>query len=126
MQNIGLTSLLFLSNIETIEWKSKTKRGKYFKRTKKIFSLKNVKKVEIFLKNDEIEIVERYIVFKKNIYIDTQKLKIEIAFKIDKDQDNNDIIVPIKNSKLVVFFTTEKITFLNFLIQGPFKTTPNR
>jgi hypothetical protein len=31
-----------------------------------------------------------------------------------------------RDSRLVVYFPTEKITYLDFLIQGPFKTTPNR
>ncbi len=54
------------------------------------------------------------------------KLYVEVAYKLGKDEDGKEIIVPEPNSKLVVFFPTEKITHLNFLIQGPFKTTPNR
>jgi len=35
-------------------------------------------------------------------------------------------IVRVNKSPLVVFFPTEKPTYLKFLIQGPYKTTPNR
>ena len=49
-----------------------------------------------------------------------------MAYKIGKDSNSKKIIVQDPDSKLVVFFPTEKVTFLNFVIQGPYKTTPNR
>jgi hypothetical protein len=46
---------------------------------------------------------------------------VEIAFRLVADR-----IVPVADSPLTVFFPTEKETFLGFLIQGPYRTTPAR
>jgi hypothetical protein len=47
--------------------------------------------------------------------------RIEIAFRLEAGQ-----IVASGCSPLTVFFPTEKETFLGFLIQGPYRTTPAR
>ncbi len=47
--------------------------------------------------------------------------RIEIAFRLEAGR-----IVPVADSPLTVFFPTEKETFLGFLIQGPYRTTPAR
>ena len=46
---------------------------------------------------------------------------VEIAFRIEAGR-----LVPGVSSPLTVFFPTEKETFLGFLIQGPYRTTPAR
>jgi hypothetical protein len=46
---------------------------------------------------------------------------VEIAFRT---QDGR--LVPADRSPLIVFFPTEKETFLGFLVQGPYRTTPAR
>jgi hypothetical protein len=46
---------------------------------------------------------------------------IEIAFRTEAER-----LVPGVSSPLTVFFPTEKETFLGFLIQGPYRTTPAR
>ena len=45
--------------------------------------------------------------------------RIEIAFRLEAGR-----IVPVADSPLTVFFPTQKETFLGFLIQGPYRTTP--
>ena len=47
--------------------------------------------------------------------------RIEIAFRLEAGR-----IVPVADSPLTVFFPTEKETFLGFLAQGPYRTTPAR
>jgi hypothetical protein len=47
--------------------------------------------------------------------------RIEIAFRVEAGQ-----IVASGSCPLTVFFPTEKETFLGFLIQGPYRTTPAR
>ena len=47
--------------------------------------------------------------------------RIEIAFRLEAGR-----IVPVPDSPLTVFFPTEKETFLGFLVQGPYRTTPAR
>jgi hypothetical protein len=47
--------------------------------------------------------------------------RIEIAFRLEAGR-----IVAVADSPLTVFFPTEKETFLGFLVQGPYRTTPAR
>jgi hypothetical protein len=47
--------------------------------------------------------------------------RIEIAFRAEGGR-----IIGCGNSPLTVFFPTEKETFLGFLVQGPYRTTPAR
>ncbi len=46
---------------------------------------------------------------------------VEIAFQVAADR-----LVACDRSPLIVFFPTEKETFLGFLVQGPYRTTPAR
>ena len=48
---------------------------------------------------------------------------VEIAFKADP---RTGAIIPATTSPLTVFLPTEKETFLGFLVQGPYRTTPAR
>jgi hypothetical protein len=47
--------------------------------------------------------------------------KVEVAFRLDHDR-----ITRCASSPLTVFLPTQKETFLGFLIQGPYRTTPAR
>lgn len=120
LKNIGLKTLLFLRNIEEIRWSSlHGKRGHYIKETKEI---EGAKRVTVISEEDS----EEYIVLERPIMINDRTLKAEVAYKLGKDKQGKEIVVPEPDSKLVVYFPTEKVTFLNFLVQGPYKTTPNR
>ncbi len=50
-----------------------------------------------------------------------QAQRIEIAFRLEAGR-----IAGVADSPLTVFFPTQKETFLGFLIQGPYRTTPAR
>ncbi|MBF0458081.1 MAG: hypothetical protein HQK99_09320 [Nitrospirae bacterium] len=125
LKNIGLKTLLFLRNIEEIIWSSLYgERGHYIKETKE---MEGAKRVTVISKEDlEEYILEEYIVLQRPITIDDRILKTEVAYKLGEDKQGKEIVVPEPDSKLVVYFPTEKVTFLNFLVQGPYKTTPNR
>ena len=47
--------------------------------------------------------------------------RVEIAFRLEGGQ-----VSAVGSSPLTVFFPTEKETFLGFLVQGPYRTTPAR
>ncbi|HEY7921177.1 MAG TPA: hypothetical protein VIE45_16065 [Streptosporangiaceae bacterium] len=51
--------------------------------------------------------------------------RVELAFRADTAH-GVPRLVPREGSPLVVFFPTQKETFLGFLIQGPYRTTPAR
>jgi len=128
LQDIGLKTLLFLSNIKEIKWNSPSQNGHYYKSVKPIKDVKNTEKVEIVSQIGNDENFEEYLVLNKPIKVSGKNLKVEIAYRLEVDENGNGKIVPIpvQESKLVVYFPTEKITYLNFIIQGPLKTTPNR
>jgi len=122
IENLELTILLFLKNIEEVRWETPSSNGHYLKETKIIQEKPRVKRVTLISTNT----TEEYLVIERPIRIEDKNLIVEVAFKLGKDEKGKEIIISEPNSKLVVFFPTEKVTFLNFLIQGPFKTTPNR
>ncbi len=51
--------------------------------------------------------------------------RVEIAFRVGAAHEERRL-VKCDDSPLVVFFPTQKETFLGFLIQGPYRTTPAR
>ena len=51
--------------------------------------------------------------------------QVEVAFRLETRQ-REQRLVKAETSQLVVFFPTAKETFLGFLIQGPYQTTPAR
>lgn len=118
--DIGTRTLLFLNNIEEIVWCiDGQESGNYIR---EVHPENNYNKTYIVAKigNAPVE-DEEWLVIRKPLKLNNTGLKVEVAFKID-----NGTIVPAKDSKLIVFFPTEKPTYLNFLIQGPYRTTPNR
>ncbi|MHB8336115.1 MAG: sacsin N-terminal ATP-binding-like domain-containing protein [Ignavibacteriaceae bacterium] len=123
LKNINLKTMLFLNNIEEINWKTPNEEGQYLREAKDIPDILHTKKVTIISST----ITEQFLVIDRPINIDGKNLKVEVAYKLGIDNNNGkEIIIPENDSKLVVYFPTEKITALKFLIQGPFKTTPNR
>lgn len=128
LRDIGLKTLLFLSNIKEIKWNSPSQSGHYYKSVKTIEIVRNASKVEIISQIGKKENFEEYLVINKPIKFAEKKLKVEIAYRLETDENDKEQIVSVSDqeSKLVVYFPTEKITYLDFIIQGPFKTTPNR
>lgn len=130
IENIELISLLFLRNIKEIKWKSPSKSGHYRKSSKAIDNMPNVRRLTI--RSQAVD--EEYIVIERPFDIETEignrrenkRVKVEVAFRIGKDKSGKKIILQVPDAKLFVFFPTERVTFLNFLIQGPYKTTHSR
>jgi hypothetical protein len=58
--------------------------------------------------------------------LDEPGLRVEIAFREGAGPDGQRRIVKCDGRPLVVYFPTEKETFLGFLVQGPYRTTPAR
>jgi hypothetical protein len=122
LESIGLKTLLFLRNIEEIKWKRPDAEGHYLKENEEKQRVKNTRKITIISNIT----TEEYLVIDRPIKIENQVLKAEVAYRLGKDKENKEIIVSDTDSKLIVFFPTERPTAFNFLIQGPYRTTPNR
>jgi hypothetical protein len=70
--------------------------------------------------------VEEWLVWHRQVEgLGHQSQRIEIAFRVEAANGEHRI-VGCDSSPLTVFFPTEKETFLGFLIQGPYRTTPAR
>ncbi len=122
--NISPRTFLFLKNINGIEWQTPELYGQYYKEINNIS--KNVDRISIISEKGEEENFEEYLVLKRKVEIDNENLFVEIAYRIISNEKGIEIIEKSEDTKLIVFFPTEKDTYLDFLIQAPFKTTPNR
>ena len=118
LKNLEMETLLFLNNINEIKYKTNDSSGHYIKDDN---VKENYGKVFIISQKDEIEKSQEYFVINEIINIDSKKLKISVAYTIEDNQ-----IVKSKSSFLSVFFPTKENTNLNFLLQAPYRTTPNR
>jgi len=128
LENIGVRTLLFLRNINQIEWNTKEGAdGFYLRETRK--NLGNTRWVTVIGQKNQREEEEDWLIFDRPLGITegNAKVKIEIAFRlVREDGTDSQIIRRVKSSPLVVFFSTETETKLGFLLQGPFRTTLSR
>jgi len=125
LKDMGLHTLLFLKNIEKIEWKiNEDERGYYSRKTEYIE--KYVREVTLLSEVNSEKEEENWLVFERPIIANGKELRVEAAFKIEKNNGNERTIVPVDNAKLAAFFLTDKETHLRFLIQGPYRTTTAR
>ena len=120
LMNLGLRVLLFTNNISEIMWEIAEEQGRYTRTQKKENGYRWVNLVS------EREEKEEWLIFEKIIKIECEQAKIEVAYKILSQEDGKKKILKDTDTKLVVYFPTQKETKLNFLIQGPYNTTPTR
>jgi hypothetical protein len=119
-------NLLFLTNLKNITLKWNDKKN-IFNKNEKVVKGSDIAFNSILSVNKE---KHQYLVFKTNVVSEEfSKLKnkpnIAIAFK----QDTIDGVLQVvksDTSNLFAFFETGYETFLNYLIQAPFSTTPAR
>jgi hypothetical protein len=125
-QTFEYYNLLFLSNLKsiTLKWDSKTV---VYKKNEKEVKGRSIAFNSIISVNKE---KHQYLVFKTDVASQEfaklkNKPKIAIAFKQDTI-DGALQIVKSDTSNLFAFFETGYETFLSYLIQAPFSTTPAR
>ena len=122
LQRISLDTLLFLRKIDAIEWVLPDgKSGTYVRES--IPRDSRVRQVTIIGESPDHAAAEKtWLVFSKPT-MDGDLLvgHIEVAFLMEDDR-----IVPVPRSPLVVFFPTVVETHLGFRVQGPYRTTSSR
>ena len=130
LRRLGPKTLLFLREIEEIEWQVQAGPSGIYMRTKREALGSCVMRVTVIGQQagtDEIE--ESWLIFFRDVAADDGAVvgQIEIAFAIDNGRESGKwSIRPVDNSPLVVFFPTVVLTQLGFLLQGPYRTTPSR
>lgn len=130
LQRLGKTALLFLRQIEEIEWCVDGGPSGLYLRSKPDILAEGVRRISVIGQEEgKPEIAETWLVFSRPVTMEQENPvgNVEIAFALSKQSGtSNETVMPIKNSPLVVFFPTVVETHLGFLVQGPYRTTPSR
>lgn len=125
LRGLDMKTLLFLQEISEIRWK--IGEGNY-----RVYS-KETQVLEPFVKKVRLSStgepeMENWIVFSHPVYHQGEKAgAVQIAFLIEEDSNSDQwSISDLQESPLFAFFETAVETNFNFLMHGPYRTTPSR
>ena len=128
LSRLGATSLLFLREIEEINWSvDGTSVGLYLRGEQR--EGPGVRRVNLVGQEQGApDVDEEWLVFSRPVHTEDGKSagEVEVAWLTKQDEDGGSTISPVNHSPLVVFFPTVVETGLGFLLQGPYRTTPSR
>ena len=128
LSRLGATSLLFLQEIEEINWSvDGTSVGLYLRGEQR--EGPGVRRVNLVgQEKGEPDVDEEWLVFSRPLHTEDGKSagEVEVAWLTEQDDDGGSTISAVNHSPLVVFFPTVVETGLGFLLQGPYRTTPSR
>ena len=123
LRGVGLDALLFLREIDTVDWSiAGGESGTFVRQSEKL--AEHVRRVTLIGESTTHAAADQeWLVFSKPMHGEGGKLAghVEVAFFIEDNQ-----ISPVSQSSLVVFFPTVVTTNLGLRIQGPYRTTPSR
>lgn len=131
LQNLGITTLLFMKNLQSIDYqidlpKLKTSGSYLLDKTVINDHCSLVSAIgETDRKNDKEEIIS-YLVFSRAVKGIQAGRTIDIAFTLNVSEDGKYDFRPSKYPYISVYFPTETESKLKFIVQGPYRTTPNR
>ena len=124
LQRLGPGALLFLREIEEIEWEIAGGPSGFSLRQSEPLD-DQVRRVTIIsqLEGQQPEIEQTWLAFSRSVYTSEQELvgHAEVAFFLKNEQ-----VFAVSHSPLFVFFPTAVETNLGFCIQGPYRTTLSR
>lgn len=131
LQDLGVTTLLFMKHLEEIAYEinlnGKQLNGEYLLEKKEINDhcslVSALGKSTTGNKSDAVEI--SYLKFSRRLNIDSSRT-IDIAFPVIRIGENHFTCVKAKSPYISVYFPTETESKLDFIVQGPYRTTPNR
>ena len=123
LQRLGPDVLLFLREIEEIEWEVEDgASGLYLRQCDELDD--HVRRVTVIGQAEgKPDVEETWLVFSKPVHTAEEVLvgHVEVAFLLKDGR-----VIPIPQSPLVVFFPTVVQTGLGFRVQGPYRSTPSR
>ena len=130
-RHLGPGALLFLRNIEEINWSVEGGASGFYMRNQPEALGPNVQRVTVIgHETGQDEVDQNWLVFYRDVYSDEQKNvgRVEVALSLvaPKEATGRWSVQPLPTSPLVVFFPTVVETHLGFLVQGPYRTTPSR
>ena len=130
LQNLGITTLLFMKNLQSIDYEIHTKAittsGAYLL-DKKILNdhcsfVSAIGESGSRKNSEEIS----YLVFSRPVTGLQAGRTIDIAFAVSETENGEHIFHSSKSPYISVYFPTETESKLRFIVQGPYRTTPNR
>lgn len=129
LKNLGVTTLLFMHSLSLIEYEVKIPgeyaSGQYMLDEERINDhCTEVSAIESEDKKTDESL--SFIKFSMPIAAGVSNRTIDIAFTVVKDKNGRSSFQKAKNPYISVYFPTETESKLGFIVQGPFRTTPNR
>ncbi len=121
LHELGTRTILFLRNIETIEYQSPKEQGVYNRRV--LDTQDAMRKIAVYFGNEKRE---NWIIFERKVLTpdSSNNVRVEIAYNLETNSaDGISQITRTDVSPLCVYFPTERDTRLGFLMQGPYRTT---
>jgi len=130
LQKIGARALMFLREIEEVEWMVNGVASGVYLRSKPEILSEGVRRINVIGQETNKEVTEESWLIFSDPVTDSKGAfvgNVEIAYLLVQDEKSKtEKIRRIHQSKLVVFFSTIVETHVGFLIQGPYNTTPSR
>lgn len=127
LQNLGITTLLFMKNLQSIDYQIELpqlkKAGSYSLKKSKIND--HCTLISPIGENDKEEDIS-YLIFSRTVQRIQAGRTIDIAFALNVKEDGEYDFKPSKHPYISVYFPTETESKLKFIVQGPYRTTPNR
>ncbi|WP_455947809.1 sacsin N-terminal ATP-binding-like domain-containing protein [Lelliottia jeotgali] len=130
-RHLGPGALLFLRNIEEINWSVEGGASGFYLRNRPEALSDNVHRITLIgQETGKPEVDQTWLVFHRDVF-SAEGLKfgrVEIAFSLVAVKGSPGLwaVQPLAKSPLVVFFPTVVESHLGFLVQGPYRTTPGR
>lgn len=131
LQNLGITTLLFMKNLQSIDYsihlpKLNTSGSYLLDKTKINDHCSLVSAIGETTNKKEKEEIISYLVFSRPVAGIQAGRTIDIAFTLNVTEDGKYDFKPSKYPYISVYFPTETESKLKFIVQGPYRTTPNR
>jgi len=130
LKNLGVTTLLFMRHISSIEYEIDCEgfagSGCYMLDEKKINSLCSIVSAMGSTNGDEEEL--SYLKYSKTInssMINSDRT-VDIAYPVVIEKDGRYRFEKAKKANISVYFPTETESKIPLIVQGPYRTTPNR
>lgn len=129
LQDLGVTTLLFMKNLKSIEYlidlPVKKSSGTYLLDKKTIND--HCSLVSALGKGDNKKVEDvSYLMFSRPVEGFQSGRTIDIAFSVKIDKRGKYSFEPTQFPYISVYFPTETESKLKFIVQGPYRTTPNR
>lgn len=125
LYDLGPQVLLFLTNIQKITWEVSGGGSGIYRRDE--HRDRELRVVDLYTDREVNPLRERWIVFDREVSAGDKAGNVALAFQLMPDQATSPArIIPVAQSRLIVYFPTTKETQMGFLIHGPFRTTPTR